>query len=89
LPCVAATFLAVTAPPKTDTDVSATCAVVHPEPLALEERKRTIGAVVGYSEGPRLVAGVSSVRTCRPGTAIAAAPAPTQPAGRYEAESGE
>ena len=29
------------------------------------------------------------MRTCRPGTAIAAAPAPTQPAGRYEGERGE
>jgi hypothetical protein len=31
---------------------------------------------------------VPTVRTFRPGTAIAAAPAPTQPAGRYEAGRG-
>ena len=47
LPCVAATLLAVTAPPNSDTDSSATCAVLHAEPVALEERKRTIGALVG------------------------------------------
>jgi hypothetical protein len=47
LPCVAWTLLAVTAPPNSETEVRATWAVVQAEPLALEERKRTIGAVVG------------------------------------------
>ena len=47
LPCVAVMLLAVTTPPNSDTDPSVTCAVVHAEPPALEERKRTIGALVG------------------------------------------
>ena len=47
LPCVAAMLLAVTTPPNSDTDPSVTCAVVHAEPPAVEERKRTIGAFVG------------------------------------------
>jgi hypothetical protein len=34
-------------PPNNDTEPSATCAVVHDDPLALEERNRTIGAVPG------------------------------------------
>jgi hypothetical protein len=37
----------VTTPPNTDTDSSATCAVLHAEPVALAERKLTIGALVG------------------------------------------
>jgi hypothetical protein len=47
LPCVAAMLRAVTAPPNSDTDASVTCAVVHAEPPAVEERKRTIGALAG------------------------------------------
>jgi hypothetical protein len=47
LPCVAWTLFAVTAPPNSDTDVSATWDVVQPEPLALEERNWTIGDVAG------------------------------------------
>jgi hypothetical protein len=56
--------------------------VVHAEPLANEDPNRTIEAFTGYAEGPRLAAGVPSASTARPGSAIAAAPAPTQPLGR-------
>jgi hypothetical protein len=34
-------------PPNSDTDPSATRALVHDDPLPVEERKRTIGAFVG------------------------------------------
>jgi hypothetical protein len=38
---------AVTAPPKTDTDPRVTWAVLQADPVAYDERKRTIGAEVG------------------------------------------
>jgi hypothetical protein len=69
-------------PLKSETDPRLTRAVEHDDPLADEERKRTIGALVGYSDAPRLDAGVPSASTRLPGSAIAAAPAPTQPLDR-------
>jgi hypothetical protein len=51
---VAETLLAVTAPPKSEADSSVTCAVVHDDPLAADERNLTTGALVGYAEAPRL-----------------------------------
>jgi hypothetical protein len=60
---------------------------VHVEPLAAADSKLTIGAVVGYADGPRADAGVPRASTFSPGSAIAASPAPTQPADRYEGVS--
>jgi hypothetical protein len=65
-------------PPNSDTEPSVMRAVEHDDPLAAAERKRTIGALAGYSDAPRLEAGASSASTRLPGSAIAAAPAPTQ-----------
>jgi hypothetical protein len=75
-------LLAVTKPPNSETESSLTAAVLHVEPLAAEESNATIGAVVGYAEGPRPEAGVPTASVARPGSVIAATPAPTQPAGR-------
>jgi hypothetical protein len=46
-PSVAATLLAVTAPPKSESDSSATWAVRHVEPLAVDESKERNGTFAG------------------------------------------
>jgi hypothetical protein len=88
LPSVAATLVAVTAPPKSATEESVTRAVLHVEPLAVDELKATSEADAGYPEGPRLDAGVPSATGEWAGGTTAAAPAPTHPAGSEELVSG-
>jgi hypothetical protein len=47
LPCIAETLVAVTRPPKSETDCSVTDAVLHVEPPAVAAAKATTGAVAG------------------------------------------
>jgi hypothetical protein len=73
----------VIVPRNKETDWSVTCAVLHVDPLELEDSKATSGAVVaGYADGPRLEAGVPRASGGRPGFAITAEPAPTHAVGR-------